>query len=160
MACIGLIKTKYGHCITKRCEKNKCRIYLGELEESAVIIDGDLYKERLDITKKICDCIIFCHAYERLIVGLIECKSKNVDISHAEEQLDESLIYVNSILKEINIKKCEIFPLILSKSIHTVDRRMLNSKRINIRGKETNIFYKTCKSYLELGDILEEFKIV
>ncbi len=149
MVCILLIKEKYKSCLTDNCVKNKCKIFLGNLRDYAVIIDGDLYKENFNMTDKICDCFIFYHDNAKIIVGIIECKGRNVKTSLVEEQLNKSAEIVQKILVEVGIRESQVLPIILSKAISSIDRRNLAKKRVKYRGKDIPIVRQNCECNFE-----------
>ncbi|VVB96826.1 Uncharacterised protein [uncultured archaeon] len=146
MACIRFIKQKYKNCLilTNNIIKKRCKISLGEFDNSTIIIDGDLYKQEFHLTEKICDCFIFHHSEKGVIIVIIECKSNNVKVDYVGEQLEESIKVVQKILSEFHINKSTLYPVLLSKSISSIDRRLLKRKVLNFYGKQLNIFRYNC----------------
>lgn len=155
MVCILSIKQKYKDCLilTNDIVKKKCKIIVGNFDDSTIVIDGDLYKKEHHTSEKICDCFIFHHSDKGFIILIIECKTNNVKVNHVSEQLEESIKIVQKILGESHIKSAILYPVVLSRSISSIDRRLLKRKDLNFSGKRLNIFRYNCNC--NINDIVK-----
>lgn len=140
MVVINCIKNNYPNAIIPRCYEMGCHLRLNGLN-NYVILKG----ERMCKDRKICDCIIFT-SDNYIIIGIVELKSKTVHSSEIIEKLTNGLKIALDILEECN-DKCmmyEFYPIVLCKSWHTSEYRIIIKGKIKIKGKRYNIIPKKC----------------
>jgi len=140
MAIINRIKNNHINAVIPRCHEMGCHLRLNG-SNNYVILKG----ERMCKDRKICDCIIFT-SDNYIIVGIIELKSKTVHSSEIIVKLTNGLKIALDILKECN-DNCmmyEFYPIVLCKSWHTSEYRIIIKRKIKIKGKRYNILPKKC----------------
>lgn len=140
MAVINCIKNNYTNAIIPRCYKMGCHLGLNGLN-NYVILKG----ERICTDRKICDCIIFT-SDNYIIIGIVELKSKTVYASEIIEKLANGIKTALDILEEgnDNCMKFEFYPIVLYKSLHPAEYKVITSRKIKVKGKRYNIIPKKC----------------
>lgn len=82
MSILKCIESQYQYAVTKRCAEAGCKLDLSDLK-GYVLLKG----ETLNPNQSMCDCLIFLMKNSVLIVGVVELKSKTVNLSQVISQL-------------------------------------------------------------------------
>lgn len=144
MSLIDGIKKCYPKAVITHCAEQNCKLDLRGLN-NFIILKG----EKICITKKMCDCLLF-HEKECIIIGTIELKSKTAHASEIIEKLRNGLEFAIKILNECkgSLKNIKFIPVILSRRWDSSEYRVLTNQRIEIHGKKLNILPKRCGTSL------------
>ena len=134
----------YAKARIRRCSESGCKLVLDRLP-NRVILKG----ERLVQDRKICDCIIFAiyeEAKGNLIVGIVELKSKTVDVDSVVKKLTNGSELALNILENCqkDLRNLKFYHVILSKGESSSKLKTLKRRKILFRGKRYNIIHKRC----------------
>lgn len=135
--------------IVKKCCDTGCKLDLQGLDE-VLVLKG----EKLFPKQTICDCIIFL-GENSIIAGVVELKSKTVDVSKVKDQLSCGLRFVKQALERSKTKHClkRYFVVVLAKKWRIHERKSLIARKIPFDGKKLMIIPKNCGD--KLSDILK-----
>jgi len=134
------IKSKFTNAVIARCREMGCELKLNGLS-NYVILKG----ERICGDRRICDCIIFTRD-NCIIIGIVELKSKTIHSSEIIEKLTNGSEIALDILEECsdNRMKFEFYHLVLCKSWHSSEYKVITSRKIIVKGKRHDILPKRC----------------
>jgi hypothetical protein len=92
-----------------------------------------------------CDCIIFA-TNKRIIIGIVELKSKTAHPSEIIEKLTNSSEVALSTLEKCrrNFTRLDFYHIVLCKGWDSSEHRVITSRRIVVRGKKYDIIPKRC----------------
>jgi hypothetical protein len=140
MSVIDRIKNNIINAIINRCSEKGCRLRLDGLN-NYVVLKG----ERICLDRKICDCIIFTEN-DYIIIGIVELKGKTEHSSEIIEKLTNGSLTALDILERCSDDrvKFEFYHLVLCKSWHPSEYRVIVSRKIIVRGKKYDIIPKRC----------------
>ncbi|MFN3384145.1 MAG: hypothetical protein ACK401_04550 [Archaeoglobaceae archaeon] len=97
--------------------------------------------------RKACDCIVYSSIDDKLIVAVVELKSKDVHASEIREKLENCLNETSRILEECcHHAKAEFHLLVLHKGMSRPEYNMITSKEIEFKGEEHPILLEKCGS--------------
>ena len=147
-------KHKFKYAEIGKCQDHRCLLRLDGLS-NYVRLKG----ERLSEDEKICDCIIFIHK-ENIILVIAELKGKNPKAGEIVEKLEACLTQALKILESCPIRgvgggNIDFYPVLLAESYRQPEYKLIASRRITFNGKRYNIIIKKCGEYL--NKIIDEF---
>ena len=154
MALIDCIKSHFSDKTISRCSERNCKLQLDDLSDYVLLKGEAFYSDR-----KMCDCIIFTIRGESIAIGLIELKSKKIDVEAVEKKLKNGLEAVSEILDVCDHKdlRYEFYPILLYKGIRPSTLRMIRPRKIPFKGRKYEIITKTCGiSFYELMEIFRD----
>lgn len=154
MALIDCIKSQFSDKIIPRCSETNCKLKLDQLDDYALLKGEKYYNDR-----KICDCIIFTIKGESIVIGLIELKSKKIDISAVEEKLENGVKAVSEILDVCDHRdfSYEFYPILLHNGARSSMLRMIRPRKILFKGRSYGIITKECEtSFYEIMEIFRD----
>ena len=139
MSLVRCIRDNYSSLVRRSCQEKGTgnEIKPGKCKNS-VVIKWDEYK--LAPGSK-CDCIIFAEEDGKIILGVIEMKSKTVHVSDVLKQLQACAKAAEDMVLECqgNPQAIEIFPIVTSKKIDRLDKKTLGNNKILFHGKRREI---------------------
>lgn len=151
MSVIDCINIEFADKTIQRCSEKGtgCKLKLNASHEH-VVLKG----EKICIDRKICDCIIFVNQNNKLIVGIVELKSKHIDASGIKEQLTNGSKSALKILKKCpgTYDESEFYPIVLAKGWGRASRHaMIRNTKIQFGSEKRRIITKKCgDSFLEI----------
>jgi len=149
MAILEDISEKYKSHLKCKCEENKCNLNLKGYRKK-IILKGE---KCVDNGCKICDCLIFIHEKEDILIPIIELKSNSYKAKDVVEKFSNSLEHCEKVLSECsgNDIKFKVFLILLAKSHRsTAEFTKIKDTKIKYKSKKYNIRCKNC------GDSLKE----
>ena len=140
MADLQCIEKKFNFAVIKTCKDAGCKLNLSGLQDFIVLKGEKIYKDQ-----PVCDCIIFVK-HQRLIAGVVELKSKTVDVSKVREQLTGGLRIVSDALQRCGIDASSVkcYVVVFAKKWRKSEFKVITSSRIKFRGKNLPILPKRC----------------
>jgi len=154
MPIIECIKKEFKEAVVDQCKgakKNqKFNIFNNNKIKSHVILSDEKLKEKLDITSKIPDCIIFIEGSQCLAIGIVELKSK--DISKAEKQLLDGQEIVNEKILKIcsDNKEREYCFIIIADSWNSRIKHKIEQQKTINGNKVRCLTYKTNLTFCDI----------
>ena len=138
-------ESKYVAAKIKRCSEGKCNIKLDNISEN-IILKG----EKLCNDKKINDCMVI--VFEENMICLVELKSRIAHVNNVFEKLHNGTLVILDLLKEakVNIKDYDFIHIVLHKRIHSIDSKIIKSKKIKIFKNSYDVISKSCGISLKL----------
>jgi hypothetical protein len=102
--------------------------------------------EKICRNRKICDCIIFIERNGKIIVVIVELKSKTIDVNEVVEKFQNASQVASEILNSCNSgnHKVDFFPIVLAKKWRNIERKKLTDERIEFRNRNYLILPKSC----------------
>lgn len=144
---LDCIKEKYEHLLESKCSDNGCR--LKDINVNCVILNGD----KISSTEKTCDCIIIEDSNK---ATLIELKGRMQDPEDLKEKFMNSSIHTTKIINKCcpQVPSPEFYHVLITRrTISTIERKQLHSKKIRIDGRNYSIKYKKCGcSFCDIHD--------
>lgn len=140
MRTISCIKNIFANAVAKDCSEMGCKLRLNGLHNH-VVLKG----EQICTSRKMCDCIIFA-TNKRIIIGIVELKSKTAHPSEIIEKLTNSSEVALSTLEKCrrNFTRLDFYHIVLCKGWDSSEHRVITSRRIVVRGKKYDIIPKRC----------------
>lgn len=146
----GQLRTQFQAAIRKSCNKEGCKLDLSSLSSYEItVIDADEYAQIRRYSGEICDYFLF-FSDERLNASVVEMKSGKADVSKALKQIQEGAKECEKLVERYNV---EFYPMLLAQSIDTAEIKVLQSQRVQFRGKRYFVIQRKCGS--KLRDILQ-----
>jgi len=141
MSFIECIREKFGNSAIKHCKEKGCNLNLENIRNH-IILKG----EKICRNRKICDCIIFIERNGKIIVVIVELKSRTVHVNEVVEKLQNASQVASQILNSCNSGnyKVDFFPIVLAKRWITIESKRLTDERIKFRNKNYLILPKSC----------------
>jgi hypothetical protein len=138
MSFIECIRERFGNSAIKHCKEKGCNLNLENIRNH-IILKG----EKICRNRKICDCIIFIERNGKIIVVIVELKSRTVHVNEVVEKLQNALQVASEILNSCNSgnHKVEFILTILAKKWSSKESReyvLLIKKRKAICGDKKN----------------------
>jgi len=138
---LEVIKDNFTHAAMARCSEQHCELRLGGLSHY-VVLKG----ERVCPDRKMCDCIVFVMMDDRMIIGIVELKSRT---AHAREVIEKLTNASKSALKILDecgdrLVGLEFYHLVLSKRWNSSEYRVITGHKVSVRGKKYHIIPKRC----------------
>jgi hypothetical protein len=149
MDVLKYLENKYPEAVTKRCEDAGCSLKLNDLDEY-IVLKG----ERIFPHQPICDCIVFIKK-ARTIAGVVELKSKTVDVSQVRQQLKGGLQFVFEAITQCG-KSMKCYVVVLARRWRTSEYRVIISKKIEVDGIKYSILPKRCG--ISFSEIISRFR--
>jgi hypothetical protein len=149
---INCIRSKFNDAAVPNCSERGCDLKLGNFNDS-VVLKG----ERICRDRKMCDCIIFAEK-GKIIIGIVELKSKSAD----PDEIEEKLINGSNVSLEI-LKACheqtifDFYPIVLSESWRRSEYRIIKKINIRIMGRKCWIIPGKCG--VSLSEIISGYQI-
>lgn len=145
------IRTRFSDAVVTRCSEKGCVLRLDDLGNYVALKGEQLRKDLM----RMCDYIIFI--MERcIIIGVVELKSGKPDTDVVVQQLNNGKEIALDILDkcaDYNTKP-EFYLLVLSGGWNPSQFKMLQRKKIEIRGKGYEIITRRCGA--KFSDVLRE----
>lgn len=140
MSVIDCIKGNFTDAIVARCSERGCKLRLSGLGNHVVLKGERVCKDR-----RICDCIIFTRD-SYVIIGIVELKSKTIHSGEIVEKLTNGSEIALDVLRECsdNCPTFDFYHIILCKSWHPSEYRVIVSRKIIVRGKRYDIIPRRC----------------
>ena len=154
MALIDCIKSHFSDKTISRCSERNCKLQLDDLSDYVLLKGEAFYSDR-----KMCDCIIFTIRGESIAIGLIELKSKKIDVSAVEEKLENGVKAVSEILDVCDHRylSYEFYPILLHNGARSSMLRMIRPRKILFKGRSYGIITKKCEtSFYEIMEIFRD----
>ncbi len=124
------IREKYGEW-QESCKEQNCRLKTDR--SRCVSIKAE--KHRSDEKESMCDCIVFAD-YGKLMVGVCELKSRHVDPTQVQKQLNAGAKCVAQMCTDyLEGLRPSILPIVLTKSSSDETRIMLSVIKVEVYGK-------------------------
>ena len=141
MSFIECIRERFGNSVIKHCKEKGCNLNLENIRNH-IILKG----EKICRNRKICDCIIFIERNGKIIVVIVELKSRNFDVDEVVEKLQNASQVALKILNSCNSGnyKIDFFPIVLAKKWRNIESRRLTDERIKFRNRNYLILPKSC----------------
>ena len=153
MNILKYLKNQYKYAVKDKCEEpgTNCTLSLKDLDKY-IVLKGEEVQPR----QSICDCIVFVEK-EAVIAGVIELKSKTVDVSKVMQQLTNGLKFVFEAIKDsdINSHLMKIYVVVLAKKWRKHEYDIIKKKKILMYGKKYLILPKRCGIYF--SEIISKF---
>ena len=131
---------EFSDAIVDNCCDSGCKLDLRGLDNVVVLKGEKIFPDR-----PVCDCIIFS-GEETIVAGVVELKSKTVDVSKVKEQLRGGLRFVKEALERSKtkrfLKNCIV--VLMAKKWRTHEHRLLTARKISFDGKNLLIIPKKC----------------
>lgn len=140
-SCIKAIKNTFADSLIRKCEEKGCKLRVNKLKHY-VILKG----EKICSNRKMCDCIIFTEKKNRIIIGIVELRSKTIHANEIKEKLDNGSKVAMNILERCCSSKLEFdfYHVVLSKKWKTSEYKVITNKNIDFKGKRYKILPKRC----------------
>jgi hypothetical protein len=142
MTVLKRIAKEYHHAVTKECSDAGCKLKLSDLKDYVVLKGEAVFKDQ-----PVCDCIIFVNNAISL-VGVVELKSKTVDVSKVRQQLTNGLKFAIEVVKKygVNPEQFRYYVIVMAKKWRKSELDVIKSKsrRIEFQGKKYPILTKRC----------------
>ncbi len=156
---LELIKRDFAHALRPSCSEKGCTLSLQGLGDRVVLKGEEISQARQAHKPPMCDCIIFV-VDSSIIIGIVELKSKTVDVSQVEKKLvNSSRIALNIVEKYTdNRAEIEFYHLVLCKRWRHAEHREIKGKRIRVRGKKKGYSIITKRCGISFSEAISEFK--
>ena len=153
MTILKCIEKQFKSSVRKTCSDAGCTLKLNDLTDHIVLKGEEIFKG-----KPICDCIIFVKG-SKLLAGVVELKSKTVDVSQVRLQLANGLKFVFETLKKCSIgskpEPIKCYVIVLAKKWRKSEFNVIKNRKIEFQGKKYFILPKRCGT--SLSDIISKF---
>jgi hypothetical protein len=151
MAVLKCIAKEFNHAVIKTCSDAGCTLKLSGLKDYIVLKGEVVYQNQ-----PVCDCIIFVE-HKKLLAGVVELKSKTVDVSKVRLQLANGLKIVFKAFNKCGIEpeqfKC--FVVVLAKKWRKSEYNVIKSKKVEFQGRKYYILPKRCG--VSFAEIISKF---
>jgi hypothetical protein len=123
-------------CSVSSYAESKCKVALPANDGTWLCLSGTTYQQKHGFQDKLCDLLFaWEQSREDLVSSPLELKGGHVDVSHVQQQNGADII--DGLLKGA---EAAFLPVLVIRSMPTVEQRMLPKYRINFRGKQFKIF--------------------
>jgi hypothetical protein len=140
MSVLDCIKNNNSDVIKNHCEDSGCQLKFNGLSKYVILKGDEIHRNC-----KMCDCIIFVEQDNRIIIGVVELKSKTIHVNEVKEKLENGSKTAFDIIKECgNKNKLDFCFLVLHKGINGSTFKLLSKKKIEVNGRKHNILIKSC----------------
>lgn len=141
MSFIECIRKKFGDSAIKKCKEKRCNLNLENIRNH-IILKG----EKICRNRKICDCIIFIERNGKIIVVIVELKSRTVRVNEVVQKLQNASQEASRILNSCSSGnyKVDFLPIVLAKKWINIERKKLTDERIEFRNRNYLILPKSC----------------
>lgn len=132
------IREEYGK--GKPCNERGCKLKTDGLH--CVVINAETH--RANERESMCDCIVFVDG-RKVVVGVCELKSGDVDVRQVEKQLRAGVKLAEKIcVAHVKEAKPRIIPILLTNSISTIATMKLSVTKVQVCGRDRSIVRQPC----------------
>lgn len=137
------IKSKFTFAQKDDCREKKCKLKIDDLKDPIIFDDDKIHKNNSS-----CDCIIFVVAREKIVIGVIEIKSKSCSVSSIERKINNGIESVLQIINGCTIKKkIAFYPVLIHKGVSRFPLKGIENLKIMFMGRKKIIRIKKCGVY-------------
>lgn len=149
MCIIKDIEKKYEPQKIRKCSEKQCSINMKGYPNK-IILKGE---KCIGNQEKICDCLIFIHESDRLIIPIVELKSNSIKDSDVIEKFYNTLRQCDKVICDCNNGnklECNYYLILLAKSFKsTIEFLKLKDTKIHYGKRDYRIRFKSCGGSLK-----------
>ena len=153
---ISTLRSKFGQCICKVCERSKCKLKLSAFPSQKIILDVDCVAEQKPspVQGERCDSIIVAEKDGVVFLLPVEFKTTMVIPDKVKKQLEGGIRF----FKSYHADQFNCHPVLVSKRLKRTVGKRLQQILISCNGKHARIKHVLCNASLSWNTVISNRK--